>query len=40
MDEEGGDLDDIIARVRAQTLAVRDQIHDEFRQAQEEKKAE
>ena len=38
MDEEGGEMDDIIARVRAQTMAVRDQIHDEFRQAQEEQK--
>eukprot|EP00977_Amphora_coffeiformis_P021573 scaffold9512_cov181-Amphora_coffeaeformis.AAC.3 len=38
MDEEGGDMDDIIARVRAKTLEMRDKIHEEFRQSQEEGK--
>lgn len=41
MDEEGGDIDDIIARVRAKTLAMQEQIHEEFRKSQEDsKKAE
>jgi hypothetical protein len=39
MDEEGGELDDIIARVRAKTLKVRDHIHEEFRQSQATKEA-
>ena len=36
MDEEGGEMDDIIARVRAQTLAMRDQIHEEYQKSQDE----
>ena len=37
MEEEGGEIDDIIERVRAQTLAVRDHIHEEYRQSQDRK---
>ena len=36
MDKEGGDLDEIAERVRQRTLQVREMIHEEYRQAQEE----
>ena len=39
MDEEGGEMDEIIERVRAKTIAMRDQIHAGFRQSKEEDKS-
>jgi len=37
MDKEGGDLDEVVERVRARTLQVREMIHEEYRQEHAEK---
>jgi hypothetical protein len=36
MNKEGGDLDEIIARVRDKTLKIREMVHDEYRKSQQQ----
>jgi hypothetical protein len=40
MNKEGGDLDEIIAHVRAKTLKIREMVHDEYRKSQQQQQQE